>query len=314
MNLRGMSRCPVVYCAHGWAFDRETFSLSRSVAMWLERALAPLCHAIVCISSHELRLARSAGIATHRLVLINNGVPRDAPAAPPIASAPPRPIPPTPPAGTEPSAMARTVAEWPAGKRRVLFVGRFDRQKGVDILVDALADLQDSAFAWLAGDSVLGDIAALRLPDNARMTGWLTAPELSAYYESADMLVAPSRWEGFGLIAAEAMRAGLPVIATRVGGLAEIVEHGVTGILIEPADRQALIEAIRSTPADRLKAMGTAGRERFLSHYTLDRVHAQLNALYQRLLAQLSTFAPATATEIAAGGATKVQPEGTPHA
>ena len=90
-------------------------ALRAELAMWLESALAALCDAIVCISAHEMRLARSR----HRrdmLVHIGNGVPREAPSAP-----------------------GARAAEWPAGKRRVLFVGRFDRQKGVDVLIDALA-------------------------------------------------------------------------------------------------------------------------------------------------------------------------------
>jgi glycosyltransferase involved in cell wall biosynthesis len=261
MRIRGTSTAPVVYCAHGWAFDRETSRASRQLAISLERSLASWCDAIVCISAHEMGLARKAGIARDRLVLVGNGVPREAL-----------------------SANGTRAVEWPAGKRRVLFVGRFDRQKGVDLLLDALGELKDSAFACLVGDSVLGDGAPLNLPENARATGWLAGPELAAYYASADVLVAPSRWEGFGLIAAEGMRAGLPVIATRVGGLLEIVEHGVTGLLVEPGDRAALIDAIRNTPDESLRSMGEAGRQRFLSHYTLDRVHAQLTALYQRLL------------------------------
>ena len=269
MRMRGTSIAPVVYCAHGWAFDRETSRASRQLAMWLERALAAWCDAVVCISAHEMRLAREAGIAAHRLVLVGNGVPREAP-----------------------SAQGARAVEWPAGKRRVLFVGRFDRQKGVDVLIDALTELGESAFAYLVGESVLGDGAPVNLPDNARATGWLSGPELAGYYASADVLVAPSRWEGFGLIAAEGMRAGLPVVATRVGGLSEIVDHDVTGLLVEPGDRAALIDAIRTTSDERLRTMGEAGRQRFLSHYTLDRVHAQLTALYQRLLTKPS-FVPA---------------------
>jgi glycosyltransferase involved in cell wall biosynthesis len=259
---RSDTRPIVVYCAHGWSFDRETSATSKRVAMWLEKALAPLCDAIVCISWHELRLARDAGFPAEKLIHIANGIPRDAPSPPMSAPAP----------------------QWPEGKRRILFVGRFDRQKGVDLLTEAVAELGDAVFAFLVGDSVLGDGVALSLPANARATGWLSAPELTAYYASADVLVVPSRWEGFGLIAAEAMRSGLPVIATRVGGLAEIVEHRVTGLLIEPGNRPALVSALRAIELTSRKAMGEAGRDRFLRHFTLDRAHAQLTALYQRLL------------------------------
>jgi glycosyltransferase involved in cell wall biosynthesis len=269
MSLRGASpRPPVIYCAHGWSFDRQSSFVSRLLAMTLERLLAPWCDAIVCISRHEMRIAEDAGIPPQKLTHIANGVPRESPPA------------------------AQTAIEWPANAQRVLFVGRFDRQKGVDILLDALTRLQVSVAAYLVGDSVLGDGQELSLPPNVRRTGWLSPSELAVYYASADVLVVPSRWEGFGLIAAEAMRAGLPVIATRVGGLAEVVEHEVTGLLVEPGSATALVEAICGMRDGRCAAFGKAGRERFLAHFTLDRVHAEVVALYQRLLAQASSETP----------------------
>jgi len=259
----------VVYCAHGWSFDRETSAASRRLAMTLERALAPLCDVVVCISEHEMRIARQARIAPRVMAHIANGIPCN----PPVAA-------------------ARSQPDWPADKRRLLFVGRFDRQKGVDILLEALRELRDSTFAYLVGSAVLNDGAALKLPDNVRTTGWLSAADLTAYYETADVLVAPSRWEGFGLTAVEAMRAGLPVIASRVGGLAEVVEHDVTGLLVEPNSSAALVSAIRSIGTESLKSMGEAGRHRFVERFTLDRMHSQLTALYQRLSAEKAATYP----------------------
>ena len=281
------TRPVVIYCAHGWSFDREASLASRDLAMTLERALAPACDAIVCISGHEMRLARRAGIPARRLAHIANGIPLEPPAA---ATTTRRPV-------------------WPSDKRRVLFVGRFDRQKGLDLLLQALHELRDCAFACLVGSAVLGDGALLQLPSNAQATGWLAGPELGAYYETADVLVAPSRWEGFGLTAVEAMRAGLPVIATRVGGLAEVVKHGVTGLLVEPNSSAALVEAIRGATAESLRSMGEAGRRRFVEHFTFDRVHAQLTALYQRLCAQKHAM-----SVDAARPALHPQPEGSPNA
>jgi glycosyltransferase involved in cell wall biosynthesis len=112
------------------------------------------------------------------------------------------------------------------------------------------------------------------------MTGWLPPAEIEAFYRSADVVVVPSRWEGFGLIAVEAMRAELPVIASRVGGLPEIVVDGETGVLIPPADKGALVRALRDLSDEKLAAMGRAGRQRFLRYFTLDRVHRQIAELY----------------------------------
>lgn len=252
------SRATLVYCAHGWAFDRDTSGLSRGAAMLIERCLSYWCDAVICISRHELQAAQRIGIPAGRLHLVSNGIPRE----------PPRP------------AVPAAEARWPEGKRRVLFVGRFDRQKGTDLLLAALEELRDAAFCYLVGDAVLGDTALASLPPNARATGWLTAAEMQPFYRSADVVVVPSRWEGFGLIAVEAMRAELPVIATRVGGLPEIVDDGVTGVLIAPEDRSGLVRALRDISDERLAAMGRAGRQRFLRHFTLDRVHRQIGEIY----------------------------------
>lgn len=252
------TRPAVVYCAHGWAFERDTSKGSRFIARTLERVLARWCDAIVCISRHEMLAAERIGIAREKLLLISNGIPRENPRVAPV-----------PPA-----------VHWPEGKRRVLFVGRFDRQKGTDLLLAALSQLQDTTFCYLVGERVLGDSDTQSMPPNARVTGWLSPAEIEVFYQSADVVVVPSRWEGFGLIAVEAMRAGLPVVASRVGGLTEIVEDGVTGVLLPPEDVDALVRALSEIPPDRLATMGRAGRQRFLRLFTLERVHQQISDLY----------------------------------
>lgn len=249
------SSATVIYCAHGWAFDRQSSGVSRLTAMGVERLLSRWCDAVVCISYHDLWVGQWIGIRATKLRLVSNGIPRDMPRV-----------------------SARV--NWPEGKRRVLFVGRFDRQKGTDLLLAALAELQDSTFCYLVGDTVLGDAPLGTLPPNAQATGWLLPADIEAFYRSADVVVIPSRWEGFGLIAVEAMRAELPVIASRVGGLPEIVVDGETGVLIPPDDKAALVAALRDTSDDTLAAMGRAGRQRFLRHFTLDRVHRQITELY----------------------------------
>ncbi|WP_369781564.1 glycosyltransferase [Pseudomonas sp. WC2401] len=103
--------------------------------------------------------------------------------------------------------------------------------------------MKNKASGIIVGDYVLGDSEQLELPSNARHIGWLTAEDLQSLYLTADILIVPSRWEGFGLVAVEAMRAGLPVIASNVGGLAEVVEDNATGILIDPNSVQALVDA-----------------------------------------------------------------------
>ena len=168
---------------------------------------------------------------------------------------------------------------WPSGERRLLFVGRFDRQKGIDVLFNALTTLDDS-FAYVIGDSLHARVADL--PANARCVGWKSGAELEAYYASADVVVMPSRWEGLPLVGLEAMRAGRAIIASEVGGLSELVDHGVTGLLIPPDDSEALAGAVRSLDDAALLQMGTHAAERFVNRWTGESSHAALAALYRR--------------------------------
>lgn len=246
----------VIYCPHGWAWDREMSWPAKRITQWVEHTLSHLCGKVVCISEHERQTAIAAGFDPERLHVVLNGVAEKAPE----------------PRGNVPA--------WPPGRKRLLFVGRFDQQKGVDLFCDALSRLHDEAFGVLAGGSVLYDAGGVDLPDNAESVGWVNAARLEALFRTADVLVMPSRWEGFGLIAAEAMRAGLPVLAARVGGLPEVVADGETGVLFEPGDVDGIVDAVRRYEADEWQAMGQAGKARFERLFTMERVHAQLCDLY----------------------------------
>jgi glycosyltransferase involved in cell wall biosynthesis len=246
----------IVYCPHGWAWDRPFSSVSRFLVVTVERALSFLTFRVICISNYEYAAARMVGIAVARLALVRNGIGRNRPA------------------------QAGRPIIWPHGRLRVLFVGRLDRQKGADVLCSAIGKLPGEVAAIFAGSAVLADSCSVIFPPNARGLGWVSAEEREDLFASADVVVVPSRWEGFGLIAAEAMRAGLPVIASRVGGLQELVDDDVTGLLVEPGDVDALVSAMRRiSDADRSR-MGEAARKRFLSLFTMERVFHELNAVY----------------------------------
>lgn len=264
LALMGMSR-RVIYCPHGWAWDRSMSPAARRLTQWVERMMAQLCNKVVCISEHERETALEAGFPSERLHVVLNGVAEKAPE----------------PRGNVPA--------WPPGRKRLLFVGRFDLQKGVDLFCSAMRELGDEAFGVLAGGSVLYDADGVEMPDNCESVGWINAARLEAIFRTADVLVMPSRWEGFGLIAAEAMRAGLPVLAARVGGLPEVVIDGETGVLFEPGDVAGIVHAVRHYNEGEWLAMGSAGRTRFEKLFTMERVHAQLCELYEFSEVRVST-------------------------
>ena len=125
-------------------------------------------------------------------------------------------------------------------------VGRFSPEKGLDIVIEALAQLERGRLV-LIGD---GDerqrlealVAALGLVDRVHFAGWVPAPWTASW--GFDVLVVPSRSESFGLVAVEAMLAGIPVVATAVGGLPELIEQDETGILVPADDPGAVAHAV----------------------------------------------------------------------
>ncbi|MCA9796721.1 MAG: glycosyltransferase family 4 protein, partial [Candidatus Eremiobacteraeota bacterium] len=211
-RLLNLGRARVVYCPHGWAFNMQISTAARTAYGWLECWLARLATtAVVCISQHELDTAREWGLPAGRLHLVRHGL--------------------------EDVELAGLDSKPAEGPLEILFVGRFDRQKGVDILAQALAGLSPQSYRLrLVGEQVRGD-SEVCLPAHCERLGWKEPQELTGLYRQADVLVMPSRWEGFGLVALEAMRCETAVFAARQGGLVELVEDGVTGALFDTADQ-----------------------------------------------------------------------------
>jgi len=118
------------------------------------------------------------------------------------------------------------------------------------------------------------------------LAGVVPNHDLPLYYALADVLVAPSLLEAFGLPAVEATASCLPVVASATGGLLDTVVPGETGLLVPPGDAVALARAIEEVLADsaRASALGRAGRERVAARFTWDRIAATLAAHYERVL------------------------------
>ena len=127
-------------------------------------------------------------------------------------------------------------------------------------------------------------VARLGLDDVVSFLGRV-AP-VAPVFERAEVVVVPSLGEGFGMVALEAMERGRPVIASAVGGLPEIVDDGVTGLLVPPGDADALGAAIRELAGDRARAaaMGAVGRARALEQFSQERCTDRIAELYREAL------------------------------
>jgi glycogen(starch) synthase len=185
------------------------------------------------------------------------------------------------------------------GVPTVLFVGRLEHRKGIDVLLRAipavLAALPAVRFRIL-GDNTLTDSHGS--PPSARFMAehagapWLAQvcfegrvddEVLRSAYAGCDLFVAPSRFESFGLVLLEAMREGKAVIACLAGGMPEVVDHGVTGLLVAPGDSTALTQAMLRLLGDAAlrRQMGDAGRRRYDDGYTSARMAQASDALYR---------------------------------
>lgn len=168
------------------------------------------------------------------------------------------------------------------------FVGRLAHEKGVDVLLRALADLPD-ATAVVVGDgpereSLERLAGELGIRDRIDFTGW--SDDVRRLLPTFDVLAQPSRWEGFGISIVEAMLARLPVVASGVGGITEVVVDGITGTLVAPDDPDALGRALGSllADADRRAGMGEAGRRIARERFTDETMARAFAAVYGRVL------------------------------
>lgn len=177
----------------------------------------------------------------------------------------------------------------------LVFLGRLVHEKGVCHLMDAFCKVikcQPGAVLYICGqgpemDSLRARARRLGLDGAVFFPGFLSAAERSRIYRRADLVVIPSLYEPFGIVALEAMAAGLPLVASNTGGLAEIISQGQDGILVPPGDDEALAAAITSlleNPAQ-ARILSNNARETVAALYDWNVIAAATCDAYRELTA-----------------------------
>jgi len=267
----------IVHTPHGHIFHGYFGRTALWLFTLLERIAAHCCDRIVSLTDLETEeyLARGIG-RREQYVTIPSGVPLRR-----FMEAPPE-------------ARSRLRAELGLDENAVVFlsVGRLEPVKGFDILIEAwrLLDIPRPHLV-IVGDgslrqSLQKQAAEAGIGRDVHFLGF--RQDVPDWMHMADAFVLASRNEGMGRVFIEAMAAGLPVVATRVGGVPSVVLHERTGLLVPPEDPQALAEAVARLAVDRelRRRMGAAGRERVWPEYDESTMVSRLLELYSVLLAE----------------------------
>ncbi|OAI04482.1 glycosyltransferase [Methylomonas methanica] len=172
------------------------------------------------------------------------------------------------------------------GPSYALFVGRLSLEKGINTLIESWRLLNGAVPLKIAGSGELAN--QLSGINSVEYLGFQSAEDVDALMRQAKFLVMPSEWyEGFPMVLVEAFSRGLPVLASRLGGMAEIIEDGVTGLLFEPGNAHELAEKARwlMNHPDECIRMGSNARETYLKRYTPEINYQQLKAIYLAAMA-----------------------------
>ncbi len=207
---------------------------------------------------------------------------------------------------------SRQALGMPCDGKNIMFVGRIEPLKGIDTLIEAAAILRDqqpeimanTCFSIVGGDPwalnperEMARLQALReelgVTELVGFIGAKNQNDLPKYYAAAEVVVMPSHYESFGLVALEAMAMGTPVVASEVGGLAHLIKDGETGFHIPPRDPEALADRLCLLLSDPvLRAALGRQAQAYARQYDWSRIAERMIQFYQTLLGELALQGP----------------------
>lgn len=258
-------KASVFYCSHGWSFLMDTKPRLKKAYYMIEKMLEFRTDFIINISKYELEESVRLGMSSSKSRFVYSGLRERKPTSLSAHNAP--------------VLLDHAGAD---GVIQLLFVGRYDRQKGLDVLLDILAkhlDLQELIQLYVIGDSVL-EKNEWQFPDNVVRLGWVDNASIDRYYQQCDAVIMPSRWEGLPLVALEAMKNCKAVISSNRASLPELVSHELNGYIFDLDHPEELVHILRKLDKQTLADMGEVGRNIFLEKFSADRMNEEFVSLY----------------------------------
>ncbi|WP_289053718.1 glycosyltransferase family 4 protein [uncultured Pseudoalteromonas sp.] len=244
-------RVPIIYCSHGWAYSMDKKNLTKKFYQVTEYLLSFLCHKVVCISHYDFSIKVTP---PNKTVLIENAI-------------------------TDHFSDEYIKPE----SKKLLFVGRFDHQKGIDILLNAFKKVDVNYELIVVGGAVHGTTINKMEYPNVSFLGWLSGEELKQAYLMSSAVIIPSRWEGFGLVALEAMSASRTIFTSGVGGLKYLTEIIDGDIFNDESELISLLIQFNSYSDKKIQERGCNARNTFKNYYTIERLSSEFYSLYKNV-------------------------------
>lgn len=271
-RLRGI---PVIYTVHGWAFAKGARAPRRIIAWASEAALSPMASKVICVTSRDENYARTRGVLRNGngLTILHGLSDNAAPLANPTHDPP-----------------------------RLIMVARFSPQKDFITLINALPQLKARGLKFhvdFAGSGIEMH-RVQKLAEHLNVSEYISflgdRNDVAELLGQSQIFVLSTHYEGLPISILEAMRAGLPIVATNVDGVPEAVREGENGLLVPRSDPAALADALAKlieSPQLR-KSMGEKSRRMYESEFGVDRMLAELDQVYLNALQKKRVVVPAS--------------------
>lgn len=246
-------KAKIIYQSHGWAFLMDTSNYKKNIYVLVERILSMPTDKIINISNYEQNQAIKYGLNKNKMIMIYNGV-------------------------EDKVNKSNLKLNWDNNKINLLFVGRLDRQKGLDLFLDVYNKMKlENLHLYVIGASILDN----NLPQSTKYItylGWVDNKDIDTYYQACDAVIMPSRWEGFGLVAIEAMKNSKAVIVSNRGALAELIEDDFTGYIFNIENKNSLKNILLKLDKEKINILGINGRNIYLQKF-IDKIF--VNKMYK---------------------------------
>lgn len=252
----------VVYCAHGWSFlQKDKKKIYRKIYSKIELLESRKTNLIINISDDEEKEALLRGLPREKMKVVYNSI-----------------------SGNDTKLNIKNPYSNNKNKK-LLFIGRFDKQKGLDLLLNSVNFSETNMELAVIGKPIVtNNVNKYVDSKNVKYLGWIDNKYVNSYISCCDAVVIPSLWEGFGLVALEAMKNRKMVISSDAGGLNELVLDNFNGLKFKSGSKKALslkLKEFENMSDEEILKLGSNGFDLFKEKYDIENLYNLLMSYYE---------------------------------